>query len=128
MERTTDVMETTIPKGRTLRIRDGKGLEIKVVTGTLWVVNENDARDTVLEACDTLRVGRNGLTLAHAFTTVQLHLAYPVEAGAPGLELGGGYREFGANVLRSMFAGWMREIRGWIVAGTRRGQVGAAAR
>jgi len=74
MERTTDVMETTIPKGRTLRIRDGKGLELKVVTGSLWLTYENDTKDTVLEACDTFRVGRDGLTLVHAFKDVQVRI------------------------------------------------------
>ena len=128
MERTTDVMETTIPKGRTLRIQDGKGLELKVVAGSLWATYENDTRDIVLEACDTLRVARDGIMLVHAFKDVQLSVAYPVEAGAPSLTLGGGYREFGASVAAAMFAGWMREIRGWIAAGTRPGQVGATAR
>jgi len=128
MERTTDVMETTILKGRTLRIRDGKDLELNVVAGSLWVTYENDPKDTVLDACDTLRVKRNGMTLAHAFKEVRLRVAYPVEAGAPSLTLGGGYQEFGFTVASAMFAGWMREIRGWIAAGTRPGHVGAVTR
>jgi hypothetical protein len=129
MERTADVMEITIPKGRTLRIHDGQDLELKVVAGCLWVTSEHDKADVVLQACDTLRVSRNGLTLAHAFEEVRLRIAYPVEAGAPSLTLGGGHREFGSSVLSAMFAEWMREVRGWFAAGAheRAGRLGVNA-
>jgi hypothetical protein len=128
MERTTDTMEMTVPKGRTLRIQDGKGLEVQVLSGTLWVTYENDAKDTVLDASEGLRVARNGVTLAHACKEVQLRIAYPVEAAAPRLMLGSGYREFGSSVVAAMFAEWLHEVRGWIAAGTRPGRAGAAAR
>jgi hypothetical protein len=35
MQSKRDTMETRIPKGRTLRIQDGKGLELSVVAGRL---------------------------------------------------------------------------------------------
>lgn len=107
-----EMMETTIPKGRTVRIQDGKGLELKVVTGSLWVTCEHDIEDFVLQPGEAFQVSRNGLTLIHAFKEVQLRIAYPVEAPAPSLTFGGGYREFGANVMRSMVADWLRGIRG----------------
>jgi hypothetical protein len=119
MERTTDTMETTIPNRRTLRIRDGKGLELKVVSGSLWVTYEHDTDDIVVDAGNTFRVSRNGLTLVHAFKETRLRIASPAEAGAPSLTLGGGYREVGASVVSTMFAEWMREVRGWFVAGVR---------
>ena len=108
-----------IPKGRTLRIQDGKGLELNVVAGCLWVTYEHDTADTVLDPSDTLHVSRNGLTLVHALKEVQLRIAYPAEAGAPSLTLGGGYREVGRSVARAMFAEWLRGIRGRIAAGAR---------
>lgn len=119
MERTAKTMETMIPKGRTLRIQDGKGLELKVVSGSLWVTYEDDTDDIVVDACDTFRVSRNGLTLAHAFKDVRLAIACPAEAGAPSLTLGGGYREVGASVVSTIFGEWMREIRDWFEATTR---------
>ena len=109
-----DAMETTIPKGRTLRIQDGEGLELNVVAGCLWVTYEHDTVNTVLDPSDTLRVSRNGLTLVHALKEVQLRIAYPVEAGAPSLTLGGGYREVGRSVARSIFAEWLSGMRGRI--------------
>jgi hypothetical protein len=113
-----DTMETTIPKGRTLRIQDGKGLELSVVAGCLWVTYEHDTADTVLDPGDTFHVNRNGLTLVHALKEVQLRIASPAEAGAPSLTLGGGYREVGRSVARAMFAEWLHGIRGRIGAPT----------
>ena len=108
-----------IPKGRTLRIQDGKGLDLKVVAGCLWVTYEHDTEDTVLDPSDTFRVSQNGLTLVHALKDVQLRIAYPVEAGAPSLTLGGGYRDVGRSVARSMLRGMAERIRGRIAAGAR---------
>ena len=111
MNSKTEMMQTAIAKGRTVRIQDGKGLELTVVTGTLWVTYENDTEDSVLSPTDTFRVNRNGLTLVHAFRDVQLRIAYPADAGVPSLTFGGGYREFGSSVMRSMVAEWLRGIR-----------------
>jgi hypothetical protein len=112
-----DTMETRIPKGRTLRIQDGKGLELKVMSGSLWVTYEHDTDDAVVEACETFHVNRNGLTLVHAFKDVRLSVGYAAEAGTPTLTLGGGYREVGSSVVSTMFASWVRELRGWVSAG-----------
>jgi hypothetical protein len=111
MNRRADMMQTAIAKGRTVRIQDGKGLELTVVTGTLWVTYENDPEDFVLSPSETVRVSRNGLTLVHAFRDVQLRIAYPAEAGVPSLTFGRGYREFASSVMRSMVAEWLRGIR-----------------
>ena len=119
MESTLQVIETTIPKGRTLRIEAGKGFDLQVVAGCLWVTQEDDIADHVVGVAETFHVNRDGKTLAHAFKEVQLRIAYPAEAGTPTFTLGGGYREVGASVVRTMVAEWMRGIRGWIVAGTR---------
>jgi hypothetical protein len=119
MERMIDVIETTIPKGRTLRIQDGKGLELKVVSGRLWVAQEADPNDVVLDATETYRLNRGGLTLVHAFKAVQLQITYPAQAGAPSITVGGGYREVGSSVVSTIFGEWTREVRGWFVAGVR---------
>jgi hypothetical protein len=119
METRLDVIETTIPRGRTLRIQDGKGFDLKIVAGCLWVTQDGDTEDTVLDACDTFRVSRDGVTLVHAFKEVRLRIGYLAAAGAPTITLGGGYREVGASIVRAMLAERLREIRGWIAAGAR---------
>jgi hypothetical protein len=119
MNSKTEMMQTAIAKGRTVHIQDGKGLELTVVTGALWVTYENDTEDFVLSPSDTFRVSGNGLTLVHAFRDVQLRIAYPAEAGVPSLTFGGGYRGFGASVMRSMIAAWRRGMRVRFAPGTR---------
>jgi hypothetical protein len=127
MERTIEMMETTIPQGRTVHIQDGKSFELKVVAGCLWITQENDTEDKVLEAGETFRVTRNGLTLAHACKEVRLQIACAAEAGMPTLTFGGGYREFGAGVWRGVVAEWLGNVRGWIAAG-QIGREGSTAR
>jgi hypothetical protein len=111
MSSKTEMMQTAIAKGRTVHIQDGKGLELTVVTGSLWVTYENAIEDFVVSPSETFRVNRDGLTLVHAFRDAQLRIAYPAEAGVPSLTFGGGYREFGSSVMRSMVADWLRAIR-----------------
>lgn len=116
MERIINVIETTIPKGRTLRIQDGKGLELNVVTGSLWVTQAGDPNDDVVKATGTYRVNRDGLTLVHAFEEVRLQIANAASAGAPSVTLGGGYREVGAGVFAAMIGDWMRTGQRWFDA------------
>jgi hypothetical protein len=116
MERMIDVIETTIPKGRTLRIQDGKGLELEVVAGSLWVTQAGDPNDDVVEATGAYRVSRDGLTLVHAFEEARLQIANAASAGAPSVTLGAGYREVGATVFAAMVRGWVRAGQRWFDA------------
>ena len=117
MERTFNMMETTIPHGRTLRIQDGKNFELKVVAGCLWVTQEHDTEDEVLGVGERFHVTRDGVTLAHAFKEVRIQIACSAEAGMPTVTLGGGYLEFGSGVWRGMVAEWLGNVRAWITAG-----------
>jgi Protein of unknown function (DUF2917) len=110
-----DMMETKIPKGRTVRIQDGMGLDLMVVAGSLWVTYEDDINDFVLRPGEVFHVSRDGLTLIHAFREARVRIAYPAEAAVPSLTFGGGYREVGASVMRSIVADWLRGIRGKFV-------------
>jgi hypothetical protein len=120
MERMLETLETTIPLGRTLRIQDGKGISLQVVSGCLWITQgEEDPDDNVVGACESFRVSGDGLTLVHAAKETRVRIVSASRAGIPTLTLGGGYREYGAGVVRSIFAEWAAGIRGWFVAGTR---------
>jgi Protein of unknown function (DUF2917) len=111
MERTIETMETTIPQGHTLRIQDGMGVELSAVDGCLWVTYQDDPADRIVEAGDMLRIGRDGLTLVHAFKAAHVRIAYRADAGAPSMAFGGGYREVGTRIVAAMFAGWARGMR-----------------
>ena len=111
MARTTETMEATIPQGRTLRIQNAKGVELRPVQGRIWVTYEGETIDTVVEARSKLRVTRDGLTLVHAFEETRLGIAYPADAGVPSMTFGGGYREVGSSIIAAMFAEWVRGMR-----------------
>jgi hypothetical protein len=119
MERMLEAIDTTIPRGRTLRIRDGKGFDLQVAAGCLWVTQHGDTSDHVLEAGESFRVTRDGDTLVHAFRQVRLRIECPAGAIAPSVTLHGGYRTIGTSVVRTMLAEWLQEVRGWVAAGTR---------
>ena len=111
MARTTETMEATLPQGRTLRIQNAKGVELRPAQGRIWVTYEGETVDTVVEACDKLRVTRDGCTLVHAFEETRLRIAYPADAGAPSMTFGGGYREVGTRIVAAMLADWLRGMR-----------------
>ena len=125
MERMIDVIETTIPKGRTLRIQGGKQLELRVVTGSLWVTQQGDPEDIVLGTADSHRIDRDGVTLVHAFDSVRLQIAH-ASGGVPSVTVGGGYRAVGSSVLAAMVAAWARALRNRIAATAPRARAGLA--
>ena len=111
MERKVDVLETTIPKGCILRLEDAEGSDIRVASGCLWITQQDDTADYVLNPSQTLRVSRNGTTLAHALQSASLHITYRAEVASPGFS-------FGRRVGRSVLAKWLRDWRKRIVQGT----------
>ena len=61
--------------GQTLRVVDGAGTTVTCKEGTLWVTEENQPRDLVLEAGARVRLKRAGLTLIQALTPAKLSIA-----------------------------------------------------
>jgi hypothetical protein len=61
--------------GQTLRVVDGAGTTVVCKEGTVWVTEENQARDVVLEAGACVRLKRAGLTLIQALSPATLSLA-----------------------------------------------------
>jgi hypothetical protein len=57
---------TLLSRGSLQRIEDGKGTLVQCLGGTLWLTQEYDARDIVLEAGDEVRIERNGLSILTA--------------------------------------------------------------
>ena len=61
--------------GQTLRVLDGAGTTVVCKEGTVWVTEENQPRDVVLEAGACVRLKRAGLTLIQALSPATLSLA-----------------------------------------------------
>ena len=61
--------------GQTLRVSDAAGRPLVCREGTLWVTEENQPKDVVLEAGACVRLKRAGLTLIQALTPATLSIA-----------------------------------------------------
>ena len=60
--------------GQTLRVVDGAGSTLVCKEGTLWVTEENQPKDVVLEAGACVRLKRAGLTLIQALSPATLSI------------------------------------------------------
>jgi hypothetical protein len=49
------------------RIEDGKGATISVAYGSIWLTQANNIDDVCLEAGESYRIGRDGVTVVSAF-------------------------------------------------------------
>lgn len=73
---------TALSRGHTLRIQDGQGVLLQALSGRLWLTQEGDSRDIVLEAGDEVRITRPGLSLVHALREARVLV---LRDAAPGL-------------------------------------------
>lgn len=53
----------TVNPGEVLRLRDAAGRHLTVVQGAVWITQDGDPRDPVLESGASFRFDRNGLSL-----------------------------------------------------------------
>jgi len=66
-----------IPRGSLLRIKNGRDLSVHVWEGTLWLTQERDRRDIVLEAGQWFRLDRQGSCLLEATEPSAVALSSP---------------------------------------------------
>jgi len=64
----TDEMQGTVgvPRGRQLRIDNGRDVLIRVREGEIWLTQERDLRDYVLRAGESMRLDCEGTAVAGA--------------------------------------------------------------
>lgn len=60
------------------RIDAGKGLWVQCLTGTLWLTQDNDPRDIVLEPGDGATIERDGLSIVSALSDARFLLLHGV--------------------------------------------------
>lgn len=65
--------------GQTHRIDAGRGLRVLCLTGTLWLTQDHDLRDIVLEAGDGATIERDGLSILTALDDAQFVLLYGMQ-------------------------------------------------
>jgi Protein of unknown function (DUF2917) len=80
-----------------LRVQRGNGLHIFVRSGSVWITQEGDTRDVVLEAGESFRLDRDGLALINAFSPAHVTVSGPVRVSA-----GRWFRGRGAHVVAAI--------------------------
>ena len=64
-----------LARGQTLRVTDAQGSTICCNEGSVWITEENQPKDVVLEAGACYELRRPGLALVHAFGDASVALA-----------------------------------------------------
>jgi len=73
--------EIGLGRGSVLRVENARDMQVRVDQGTLWITQQGDRSDVVLERGESFRLDRNGLALLYACGRAPLTLI----ALAPGL-------------------------------------------
>ena len=58
-----------------MRVRDGKGAQVRVLAGAVWVTQDYDSRDVVLKAGEAFVLDRNGTAVLHPLGRGPVRLA-----------------------------------------------------
>jgi len=82
----TEGLQAALQKGQTARLRDALGIEIRVTEGCLWLTQERDAQDHVIETGGVFRIDRPGVAILTALRGVRMEFA-PCRAPARSLQL-----------------------------------------
>ena len=70
-------------EGEVLTLDDVEGLHIQARAGTVWVTEEDDARDYIVHAGDDLVVARPGRTVVQALVPAWIRLRMGAAANDP---------------------------------------------
>jgi hypothetical protein len=71
---------TVLPRGSLLLIEHGKGMQIELWDGELWITQEGDGRDYVIGRGTSFRIGREGIVLANVLKPGRVTITAPVPA------------------------------------------------
>ena len=66
--------EIGLARGSLLRVENARDMQVQVQQGTLWITQQGEASDVVLERGESFRLDRNGLALLRACGGVPLTL------------------------------------------------------
>jgi uncharacterized protein (DUF3084 family) len=69
-------------RGNMVRIKDGRGLMVRVVSGEVWITEEGDPRDRFVTAGRLVRIASSGVTLVSALSRSSISLSSRASRGA----------------------------------------------
>ncbi|MGH8680603.1 MAG: DUF2917 domain-containing protein [Burkholderiales bacterium] len=64
-------------RGKLIRVDDGCGVELAVVCGSVWITQDQDTNDISLDAGESFRIDRDGVTLVSALRPSLVTLTPP---------------------------------------------------
>ena len=62
-------------RGNMVRIKDGRGLMVRVVSGEVWITEEGDPRDRFVTSGRHVRIVSSGVTLVSALSRSSISLS-----------------------------------------------------
>jgi len=71
---------TGMPRGSLLLIEHGRGMQIELWDGELWITQEGDTRDHVVRGGTSFRLEHEGIILANSLKGARITLTAPVPA------------------------------------------------
>src|SRR5262249_49752864 len=74
---------TGMPRGSLLLIEHGRGMQIELWDGELWITQAGDTRDYVVRAGTSFRVEHEGIVLANSLRGARITLTAPAPASSP---------------------------------------------
>ena len=66
---------TQLKRGDTMKLERGRGTEVRVVQGNVWLTQHNDQRDHVMRSGERMVLNGEGTTLIYAFADSLVRLA-----------------------------------------------------
>jgi hypothetical protein len=63
-----------LAKGKALRVRNAAGSTLRVLEGSVWITEESNPRDVVLECGQRFRLAGAGLAIVEAFSDASIAL------------------------------------------------------
>ena len=80
MDRHESVVQGSLDlvRGNMVRIKDGRGVLVRVTSGSVWITQEGDTRDRCVSAGGRFRIVSSGLTLISALTPSRIALGSPL--------------------------------------------------
>jgi uncharacterized protein (DUF3084 family) len=70
-------------RGNMVRIEDGRGMMVRVVSGEVWITEEGDPRDRFVTAGRCVRIVSSGVTLVSALSRSSISLCSRASRLAP---------------------------------------------
>jgi hypothetical protein len=103
---------TALTDGALLRLRHRLGATVTVVRGRVWVTQDSDRRDVVLDAGESFVIDRPGLAIVQAFGAACVGITPGADPAHPADHPDPVHRA--TRLRQRALAGWLRRVAGQV--------------